>query len=617
MGPHERTEGEPGSPDVHRDGTGKERPRAPGEDRKGRGPFGLAIVSVVLGVCVGLGAVGFRALIAVCENLFYQGRPSWVLDTNQHAPPSPWGAFAVLIPPIAAVVVVFLVERFAPEARGHGVPEVMEAIYHQKGVIRPIVALIKWLASGISIGSGGSVGREGPMIQVGSALASWAGQRLRVSPWQIITMVAAGGGAGIAATFNTPIGGVLFAVEVLMHEVSVRTLVPVALTTTAATWVARAFLGDHPAFAVPALQLTHAESGALLPAYLVLGGATALASILFIEALYRTEGFFDRLLPGQPYRRHVLGMLGVGLIGNALMWGAGHYYVLGVGYATIIDILAGALTSVLFLALLFVLKLLTTSLTLGSGASGGVFSPALFMGATLGGGCGLLLGRLLPWLQVDPAAFALAGMAGVVAGSTGAALTAVVMIFEMSLDYSVVLPLTITVAASHGLRRLLHPESIYTMRLAQRGKVLPQALLANAAFSRPAGEVPMAAAAVVPESASPDSLDLRDRAGAPAYLVLERGGELQGYFSREWALCHREELGRTGVLAAVARTDRVIAGPDTTLFDLLRRMRTARASVAVIVRPAAEGDRAPRVAGVLTMELLADVIADSLELFAD
>ena len=157
----------------------------------------------------------------------------------------------MLAPVVGAIVVVFLVKNFAPEAKGHGVPEVMDAIYYGKGVIRPVVAAVKSLASAISIGSGGSVGREGPIIQIGAAFASWLGRVARVSRWQRATLVAAGGGAGIAATFNTPIGGVLFAVEVLMHEVSVRTLVPVALATATATYVGRTSSATRPAFVGP------------------------------------------------------------------------------------------------------------------------------------------------------------------------------------------------------------------------------------------------------------------------------------------------------------------------------------------------------------------------------
>ena len=185
---------------------------------------GLARLSV-LGVLVGLitGAVLFRDLIGLLHNLAFEGRFAIAYDANLFTPPSPWGPFIILIPVVGALCVTFLTVNFAPEAEGHGVPEVMDAIYYQEGVIRPIVAIIKSLASAISIGTGAAVGREGPIIQIGSSLASTLGQIFPMPAWQRITLVAAGAGAGIAATFNTPIGGVMFAVELMLPEVSART----------------------------------------------------------------------------------------------------------------------------------------------------------------------------------------------------------------------------------------------------------------------------------------------------------------------------------------------------------------------------------------------------------
>src|SRR6202034_58420 len=188
--------------------------------------------------------------------------------------PAPWGAFVILVPILGAVAVTFLVSNFAPEARGHGVPEVMDAIYYKGGVIRPVVALVKSLASAIAIGSGAAVGREGPIIQIGSALGSTLGQIVAMPTGQRITLVAAGAGAGIAATFNTPIGGVMFAIELMLPEVSVDTFLPVAVATGAATFIGRWFFGDQPAFQVPTIvaMTSHAGTVALLLLYTILGG---------------------------------------------------------------------------------------------------------------------------------------------------------------------------------------------------------------------------------------------------------------------------------------------------------------------------------------------------------
>ncbi len=592
-------------------------PQPPVGRRRGLGPFSFAFLSVALGVVAGFGAFGFRLLIGLVHNLFFLGRLSFQYDTIRHTPPGPWGVGVVLAPAVGAVLVVFLTKHFAPEARGHGVPEVIDAIYYEKAVIRPVVAVIKSLASALSIGSGGSVGREGPIIQISAAFGSWSGRFCGVARWQLATLVAAGGGAGIAATFNTPIGGVLFAAEVLMHEISVRTLVPVALATATATYVGHFFFGNHPAFPVPPLQMSAASGAALLPAYVGLGGIMALVSVVFIRALYGAEDLFEKYIPRRDYLRHVVGMLGVGVMAVTLMRYSGHYHVEGVGYATIMDVLAGSLTGVGLLLLLFVLKLVATSLTLGSGASGGIFSPSLFMGTTLGAAYGIVLHRLFPGLGIDPAALALAGMAGLVAGATGAALTAIVMIFEMTLDYAVVLPMTLTVAVSYGLRRLLLSESIYTMKLARRGHYVPQALQANPHLVHHVSEMPLAPVTVLSAEAPLASVAATQDPAAPAWVVLLREGYVAGVVSREWLRGCVKDAGPAQTLGAAALTEaaRYVTIPsDHTIFGLLSHMQASHATVAVVLAPTT-GAEPPEVLGLVTMAQLAELIAEGMEMF--
>src|ERR1700739_3738480 len=251
------------------------------------GLFRLSLVALCAGIITGFGAVGFRALIGLFHNIAFLGSFSFAYDASVFTPPSPWGPFVILVPVIGGLIVTFLIVNFAPEARGHGVPEVMDAIYYNNGLIRPVVALIKSLASALSIGTGAAVGREGPIIQIGAALGSTLGQLIHMAPWQRITLVAAGAGAGIAATFNTPFGGVMFAIELLMPELSARTFLPVALATGAATFVGRIFLGLQPAFAIPDALLTggHPASLAALLLYALLGALMGLAATAFIRGL--------------------------------------------------------------------------------------------------------------------------------------------------------------------------------------------------------------------------------------------------------------------------------------------------------------------------------------------
>ena len=445
------------------------------------GRLAFSLLAVLVGLVSGLGAVVFRGLIAAIHNLLFLGQFSFVYDANAHTPPSPWGPLVIFVPVLGAAGVAFLVGKFAPEAKGHGVPEVMDAIYYHNGVIRPVVALIKSLASALSIGSGGSVGREGPIVQIGSSFGSTLGQIIAMPPWQRITLIAAGAGGGIAATFNTPIGGILFAVELMLHEVSARTLIPLAISTATATYVGRLAFGPYASFVIPALETRylHVTNFWLLLCFVGLGILLGTVSVVYIKSIYAFEDFFEKRVKGNYYARHMTGMLVVGVLMYVLMAGQGHYYIEGVGYATIQDVLSGALSAFWLLMLLFVMKLLVTSLTLGSGASGGIFSPSLYLGATLGAVYGIALNWCFPGIDKNLPDFAVAGMAGMVGGATGAAVTAIVMIFEMTLDYRIIIPITITVAFSYGVRTMLCRESIYTLKLARRGHHIPSALRAR------------------------------------------------------------------------------------------------------------------------------------------
>lgn len=339
-------------------------------------------LALIMGIVTGLGAVLFRALIGLIHNLMFLGQASISYEANLFTLPSPWGMGIILVPVIGSFAVTFIVNTFAPEAKGHGVPEVMDAIFYRRGLIRPVVAAAKSVASALAIGSGAAVGREGPIIQIGSALGSTLGQVVAMPAAQRIVLVAAGAGAGIAATFNTPIGGVMFAIELLLPAVSVNTFLPVALATSGATFIGRLFFGGQPAFAVPeqlAALPTEPGSALTLVLYAVLGALVGVAAAVFVRSLRWCEDVFERI--PNSYLRHAFGMLLVGVLIYVLLVTSGHYFVEGVGYATIQAILAGQLNAGAFLMLLFACKLFATTVSLGSGSSGGIFSPSLFMGA--------------------------------------------------------------------------------------------------------------------------------------------------------------------------------------------------------------------------------------------
>jgi len=573
-------------------------------------------LACVLGVVTGLGAVLFRDLIGLIHNVMFLGAAAVKYDANVFTPPSPWGALVILVPAIGGVVVTFLVNNFAPEARGHGVPEVMDAIYYNGGRIRPIVALVKSCASAVAIGTGAAVGREGPIIQIGSAIGSTLGQIVRMTTGQRITLVAAGAGAGIAATFNTPIGGVLFAIELMMPEVSVTTFLPTAIATGTATFVGRLFLGSQPAFSVPAVSplAVDARTFALLVLYATLGVFVGVAAACFIRGLHLLEDLFDRI--GNRYLRHTFAMLLVGLMMYGLFRAFGHYYVEGVGYATIQSILLGGTSSVSLLLLLFACKLLATSLSLGSGSSGGIFSPSLFMGATLGAGFAGLLQLLHLPIPIDGKSFALVGMGAMVGGGTGAVMTAVAMIFEMTRDYDIVAPMIIAVAFSVGVRRLLSRENIYTLKLFRRGRVVPKALHANMFLVRPAREV-MSTDIVTVAADMPFAEFLRSqKGGGLRHLLVVSGDRIVGVQRVNISLRRGLERGAGVTIGDVANERFVLAHEDEIAFDVIRRMWRRNAFMAVVVRNGGI-PRAADVLGVISKEHVADSVAASIQIYPE
>jgi len=576
----------------------------------------LSLLALVVGIVTGLGAVAFRDLIGLIHNLLFLGRPVFRYDANLFTPPSPWGPFVILVPIIGAVGVTFLVSKFAPEAKGHGVPEVMDAIYYKGGIIRPVVAVVKSLASALAIGSGAAVGREGPIIQIGSALGSTLGQIVRMTAGQRITLVAAGAGAGIAATFNTPIGGVMFAIELMMPEVSVRTFLPVAISTGMATFIGRYFLGVQPAFRVPALPPLSVDASAvgMLLLYALLGAITGLAATAFIRGLHLLEDLFDKI-KGR-YLRHILGMLMVGILFYALFLGFGHYYVEGVGYATVQAILLDQLSAGGLLLLLFFAKALATSLSLGSGSSGGIFSPSLFMGATIGGAFAALLIAVHVPVAVNIASFAMVGMGAMVGGGTGAVMTAVTMIFEMTRDYDIVMPMILAVAMSVGVRRLLSRENIYTLKLFRRGHVIPKALHANMFLVRRAKEVMDADVVVAQAEMGFDAfLANPEHRGRMRHVIVAEDHRILGVLRVNTALRRVPQEIRSDIrLGELASRNFTFVREDDIAFDVIQRMWGKDAIMALVLRD--HGVPAPEnVAGVITKEHVADSVASSVKVY--
>jgi chloride channel protein, CIC family len=406
---------------------------------------GLVLLTLLVGAGAGRGAVAFRYLILGFTEAF-TGRADYS-DAGRVASPHFPGLgmfFVILVPVLGGVMYGPIVDRFAKEARGHGVPEVMLAIAQQGGWIGPQVAVVKSLASALCIGSGGSVGREGPIVQIGSALGSSIGQALRIPDARLRLLVACGAAGGISATFNAPIAGVFFALELILRDFATESFGVVVLASVTADVIGRAAFGSTSFLSLPKFH-TAAPVEYLL--YAGLGILAAGAGVTFTKALYGTEDLLDRVWRGPEWLRPAAGgmLLGLVLLGLPQMYGVG-YPVLEAG-------IRGQYV-LWFLLILLVGKITATSLTIGIGGSGGVFTPSLFMGAMLGTAYGLAAQHLFGDAVGPAGAYGLVGMGAVFASAARAPITAVLIIFELTGDYTIILPLMTAIALATGVSTL-------------------------------------------------------------------------------------------------------------------------------------------------------------------
>jgi CIC family chloride channel protein len=421
----------------------------------------LLALALAVGAGAGLGAVAFRWLITGATQLF-AGTQDYAGTHGHPAHPGlvwlgPW--FIVLAPAIGGLLYGPLVSRFAREARGHGVPEVMYAVAQRGGRIAGRVAVVKALASALCIGSGGSVGREGPIVQIGSALGSWIGRFARVPEARLRTLVACGSAAGIAATFNAPIAGVMFALELLLRDFAAEAFGIVVLSAVTASVVGRAVFGNTPFLHLPPFSLVSPVEYGL---YAGLGLVAGLVGILFTRILYAVEDVCDWAWRGPEWARPAAGGLLLGLVLLVLP------QLYGVGYPVLQSGVEGRY-ALGFLLVLMLGKMVATSLTIGIGGSGGVFAPSLFIGAMLGAAFGGIAHAVIPAMTGPIGAYALVGMGAVFAGAARAPITAVLIMFELTGEYAIILPLMLAIVVASGISHWLSRDTVYTLKLRRRG----------------------------------------------------------------------------------------------------------------------------------------------------
>ena len=539
----------------------------------------LIVLAVFVGIGAGFAAIGFRMLISMFNDLFFGNAKNVLSFLGDY--------YVILVPAVGGLLVGPIIYFFAREAKGHGVPEVMAAVALKGGRIRPRVVLVKAFASAISIGSGGSVGREGPIVQIGSALGSTVGQIFKMSDQRIRDLVAAGAAGGIAATFNAPIAGVIFALEVIIGQFTTKTFSLIVISSVTASVIGRTFAGNAPAFIVPEYAMHHWGE---LFLYVILGILAGIFGIVYIKVLYKFEDFFDSMVVIPEYLRPVVGGLAVGLMGYF------YYQIFGVGYETIESALRAELLLGLMLTLL-VLKLVATSITIGSGGSGGVFAPGLYMGAMLGGSFGVIVNMLFPGMTASYGAYAVVGMGAVFAGSAKAPITAILILFEMTNDYRIILPLMIAVVISTFTANGLFKETIYTVKLARKGLKIKGGKQIDVMEGIKVQDVMMDHLDTISVDHTVDEVaGMLSTSRHHGFPILDKEGRLAGIVTYQDVKEALLEDKQNAPVIQIATTDVIKALPAENLNEVLARMAKRGIGRVPVVHP----DSPDRLIGIIT-----------------
>lgn len=421
---------------------------------------GRALLAALLGAILGLVSVAFHFGIEGWSYLM-TGYSDYTQHLGEPHGFLKWGKwFVILVPAISGLIYGPLITKFAPSARGHGIPEVMLAVKRNGGKIPGQVAVVKVVASALTIGGGGSAGREGPIVQVGASLGSALARRTGLTTSQVILFAGCGSAAGIAATFNAPLAGAVFAIELILIKFSAETFGMVVISAVTSSLVSHIFLPDVPIVAIPSdLRIFTSVDFVWV---LIIGILASLAGLAFSKILYKVEDLINFVYRGPEWARPALG----GLLIGVMLYFFPHMY--GSGYPIQLEALQGKYT-IGFLLLLALGRAIYTSTTIGVGGSGGVFAPTLFIGAVVGSA----YGQLIEPLSTSPAAvYGVIGMGAAFAGAARAPLTSVLIIVEMTGQYSLIMPMMLAVAVATAVSRFFSNSTIYTEKLIRRGDIL-------------------------------------------------------------------------------------------------------------------------------------------------
>jgi len=543
----------------------------------------MSFLAAAIGLLAGLIAFLLYHLIGLFTNIFFYHRVVAEFLSPQH---NHLGLWVIVTPVIGGIIVGFMAKYGTPKIKGHGIPEAMEAVMVNRSRIAPRVAILKPISAAIAIGTGGPFGAEGPIIQTGGAVGSLVGQIFHTTASERKVLLACGAAAGMSATFNTPIAGVILAIELLLFEFKARSFIPLVIASTLATAVHMQLFGAGPMFKVTAMDfgIPHA-----LPYYLVLGLVCGLAAVGFSKVLYWTEDQFEKL-PIDELWWPAIGALGLGIIGYFVP------RVLGVGYDTIGDILNANLAWKLLLVVMLA-KAVALVVSLGSGTSGGLLAPMFMSSAALGGVFALGLDRIIPSANLSPGAFALVAMGAVFGAASRATFSFIIFAFEITRDCNSVLPLMLVSVIADGIAMYYMPRaSIMTEKLVRRGLHIHQEYEADVLHQVKVSETMDADVPAIPGSMKISDLSDRIARRDPkvcrhqGLFVFDADGRLAAVITRGDVMraLDADPTGDVTVLDAGSRKV-VVAYPSDTLHEASAKMLRHNIGRLPVVDPADQG----------------------------
>ncbi|HTS13063.1 MAG TPA: chloride channel protein [Candidatus Limnocylindrales bacterium] len=531
--------------------------------------YRVALISVLAAAVGSLAAVIAYALynlIGLFTNISFYHQWSFHFRSPQHTPLGYW----VILIPVAGGLLIGLMAKYGSEKiRGHGIPEAMEAVLISRSRIPAKIAILKPLSAAIGIGTGGPFGAEGPIIQTGGAFGSLVGQLIPMTAVERKVMLACGGGAGLAATFNAPITGVLLGLELLLFEFRTRSFIPLVIASTMAVGVRRLLFGGGPMFETGAVDFNFLPA---LPYYVLLGLICGIAAVGFAEALEKLEGFFDGMKKIPSVFHPAIGALGLGIVGFFIP------RVLGSGYDTIEDIINNhiALTVVV---LVLVFKAFVVLLSLGSGTSGGTLAPMFMISAALGNVFAVVVNRIVPGAHLSPAAFAIAAMGALLGASARATFTFMFCAFETTRDFHALLPVMMVCIVADAVAYYWMPASIMTQKFVKRGMAVPGEYEPSALKSIRVAEIMGRNVATVTPDTPVGEVAQKIARSEPGFdamqgvPIVSNGGELVGVVTQRDLLRDLKEdpSGARPVLPEKPR-EPIVAYEDELAYDALLRM---------------------------------------------